>query len=287
MTSCAEVYGEDGVLVNRVTGQIPVLARHRDTVYAFPSSYKVPEYGKTYRVKVFVSASDGDKDLSDDTLETSCECRTEVVDVCVDSIFQPAHVPHASGSFQRIGVCVGNLGDKNLKNLTVMAETLDSNFAVIRKMLLYVDTLSAKSHREVLSPASYQVPAYKGIYFIQAYVSRVSGDANVSNDTIRDVFEIMLDDAVEAHGQSGWSLGQNIPNPAADRTLVPVSLPEAGAVRLQVFAADGRLLYRGELELPFGKSLLPLETGGYAAGVYFYSVEYRGERKVRKMQVLQ
>ena len=56
-------------------------------------------------------------------------------------------------------------------------------------------------------------------------------------------------------------------------------------MRLQLFAADGRLLYRGELELPSGKSLLPLETGRYASGVYFYSVEYKGERKVRKMVV--
>ena len=31
--------------------------------------------------------------------------------------------------------------------------------------------------------------------------------------------------------------------------------------------------------------LLTIETDGYAAGVYYYSVEYRGERKVRKMIV--
>ena len=82
-----------------------------------------------------------------------------------------------------------------------------------------------------------------------------------------------------------WQLGQNIPNPATGRTLVPVSLPVPGTVRLQVFAADGRLLYRSEHAVAEGKSLLPLDLAGYAAGVYYYSVEYKGERKLRKMVV--
>ena len=85
--------------------------------------------------------------------------------------------------------------------------------------------------------------------------------------------------------KSNWQLGQNIPNPAADKTLVPVTLPMPGTVRLQVFAADGRLLYRSEHAVAEGKSLLPLDLAGYAAGVYYYSVEYKGERKVRKMVV--
>ena len=106
-----------------------------------------------------------------------------------------------------------------------------------------------------------------------------------SNDTLLCAYTCQSSDAVPTMAMENWQLGQNIPNPAAGRTLVPVTLPEAGAVRLQLFAADGRLLYRDELELPSGKSLLPLETGRYASGVYFYSVEYKGERKVRKMNV--
>ena len=82
-----------------------------------------------------------------------------------------------------------------------------------------------------------------------------------------------------------WQLGQNIPNPAAGKTMVPVTLPEPGTVRLQLFAADGRLLYRSEHAVAEGKSLLPLDLAGYAAGIYYYSVEYKGERKVRKMVV--
>ena len=39
------MYGENGALVKRISGQLPVLAMHTDTIYLFPSSFDVPEYG--------------------------------------------------------------------------------------------------------------------------------------------------------------------------------------------------------------------------------------------------
>ncbi|MBQ2488484.1 MAG: T9SS type A sorting domain-containing protein [Bacteroidales bacterium] len=281
----AEVYGEDGVLLKRLSGQLQSLPKHSGKVFSFPNPYQVPMYGDTYRVKVFVDAVDFDADWSDDTLETVFGCRMDVTDFSLDSIVQPEHVPHLSGTSRRIQVGVSNRGSTDLRNVLLYAEVLDSGFTVIRRMQCYMDTLSSGRRRMVSFPSVYQVPDSDDIYLLRIYASRVQGDADASNDTLWEVFEILHDDAVEEYVGNGWQLGQNIPNPAAGRTLVPVTLPEAGAVRLQLFAADGRLLYRGELELPSGKSLLPLETGRYASGVYFYSVEYKGERKVRKMNV--
>ncbi len=281
----AEVYGEDGVLLKRLSGQLQSLPKHSGKVFSFPNPYQVPMYGDTYRVKVYFDAVDFDADWSDDTLETVFGCRMDVTDFSLDSIVQPDRVAHLSGTSMRIQVGVSNRGSTDLKNVLLYAEVLDSGFTVIRRMQCYMDTLSSGRRRMVSFPSVYQVPDCDDIYLLRIYASRVQGDADASNDTLWEVFEILHDDAVEEYVGNGWQLGQNIPNPAAGRTLVPVTLPEAGAVRLQLFAADGRLLYRGELELPSGKSLLPLETGRYASGVYFYSVEYKGERKVRKMNV--
>ena len=137
---------------------------------------------------------------------------------------------------------------------------------------------------------------------LKAYVqsANMKPDSNPYNDTI-----LLLGAACDTSGQSlqgffagghdtvaiarteagGWQLGQNIPNPATGKVLLPVTLPEAGMVRLQIYSAEGRLLYRGEHEMPSGRNMLPVDVGGYAAGIYYYSVEYGGERKVRKMTI--
>lgn len=138
---------------------------------------------------------------------------------------------------------------------------------------------------------------------LKAYVenANMKKDSNPCNDTIvysgagcdtsgRSVLQnssANLNDTLSVRKllSENWQLGQNIPNPATGRTLVPVMLPESGTVRLQIYSAEGRLLYRGEHVMLSGRNLLTIETDGYAAGVYYYSVEYRGERKVRKMIV--
>ena len=194
-------------------------------------------------------------------------------------------VVHLSGTSRRIQVGVSNRGSTDLRNVLLYAEVLDSGFTVIRRMQCYMDTLSSGRMRVVTFPSVYQVPDCDDIYLLRIYASRVQGDADASNDTLWEVFEILHDDAVEEYVGNGWQLGQNIPNPAAGKTLVPVTLPGPGTVRLQVFAADGRLLYRSEHAVAEGKSMLPLDLAGYAAGIYYYSVEYNGERQVRKMVV--
>ena len=64
-----------------------------------------------------------------------------------------------------------------------------------------------------------------------------------------------------------------------------MTLPEPGAVRLQLYSADGRLLCSTALELFSGENLVPVEVSGYSSGVYYYSVEYKGVRKIGKMNV--
>lgn len=280
----AEMYGENGALVKRISGQLPVLAMHTDTIYLFPSSFDVPEYGETCRLKVYVTASGLDANLSDDTLDAVFACRTEVVDVCVDSLILPERRPHAAGSDQLVRVYVGNLGMDNLKNVAIHADVLDSGFNMLSQLRTSLDALPAKSRSEVVFP-SYQAPSYNGVYIVRVYVSHVSGDNNASNDTLWDIFEVLSANDVKGHVEDNWQLGQNIPNPATGRTLVPVTLPEPGAVRLQLYSADGRLLGSTALELFSGENLVPVEVSGYSSGVYYYSVEYKGVRKIGKMNV--
>ena len=181
-----------------------------------------------------------------------------------------------------------NDGNVAVRSLPVSLRLYDGERMPYDSVTCFLSYLLEKDTVDFTFSSGCKVPSGSSRCLLQVFIPSL--DSNAADDTLEVWCPIrMVTDttAVPDWKGCGWQLGQNIPNPAAGRTLVPVTLPEAGAVRLQLFAADGRLLYRCELELPSGKSLLPLETGRYASGVYFYSVEYKGERKVRKMQVVE
>lgn len=82
-----------------------------------------------------------------------------------------------------------------------------------------------------------------------------------------------------------WSMGQNIPNPAASVTRIPYNVPQSGRIVFSVMSANGQLLHREVIEAEGGRSHVELQVEGYANGIYYYSMEYQGQRIVRKMSV--
>jgi hypothetical protein len=190
------------------------------------------------------------------------------------------------GAWVHPTVKVANLlCNADANNVKVYVEVLDSagqRLDLLRENLARVPMADTV---ELVFADSLQVPDYTGKFWVRAYVEAAMYETDRSNDTLLCAYTCQSPDAVPTVAMDNWQLGQNIPNPAAGKTIVPVTLPVPGTVRLQVFAADGRLLYRSEHAVAEGKSLLPLDLAGYAAGIYYYSVEYKGERKVRKMVV--
>jgi hypothetical protein len=90
---------------------------------------------------------------------------------------------------------------------------------------------------------------------------------------------------VETLASNVFTLGQNIPNPATNSTRIDYSIPEAGEVIFYVQSASGQLLYSMTIEAISGKNSLEVNTTTLAAGVYFYSIEYKGQRLVKRMSV--
>ena len=178
-----------------------------------------------------------------------------------------------------------NTGRDSVRNIGLEVLVVDKYDTVIAHLRDTIAAIPGGDTSELAFRTRYQVPDYTGKFWVRAYVEAAMYETDRSNDTLFSFYSCQSSDAVPTMAMENWQLGQNIPNPATGRTLVPVSLPVPGTVRLQVFAADGRLLYRSEHAVAEGKSLLPLDLAGYAAGVYYYSVEYKGERKVRKMVV--
>ncbi len=283
----ALVYDQSGALADSLMGMIVLLEEGTDTLYTFHSAYRVPNADGTYTLRLHVHAPYGDTCLENNVLQRKLRSRrNDSVDLQLMSVTLSDTGVLAGGAWVRPTVKVANLlRNADANNVKVYVEVLDSagqRLDLLRENLARVPMADTVG---LVFADSLQVPDYTGKFWVRAYVEAAMYETDRSNDTLLCAYTCQSPDAVPTVAMENWQLGQNIPNPAADKTLVPVTLPMPGTVRLQVFAADGRLLYRSEHAVAEGKSLLPLDLAGYAAGVYYYSVEYKGERKVRKMVV--
>lgn len=70
---------------------------------------------------------------------------------------------------------------------------------------------------------------------------------------------------------SGFSLGQNFPNPVTASTTIPFNLEREAKVRLELFDLYGRKISTlAEGTYPAGTCFIPFEPSGYKPGTYFY-----------------
>jgi hypothetical protein len=82
---------------------------------------------------------------------------------------------------------------------------------------------------------------------------------------------------------NAFTLSQNIPNPATNSTRIDYSIPEAGEVVFHVHSITGQLLYSKTIETERGTNSIELNTSTFATGVYFYSMEYKGQKRVKQL----
>jgi hypothetical protein len=132
---------------------------------------------------------------------------------------------------------------------------------------------------------AYTVPN-AGKYYLTIYLN--SEDANVvdvysANDTV--TLERMTNVSISDKNSVSFSLEQNIPNPAKESTIINYSVPQDGEIVLRMYSANGQLLYSKQENVSFGNHRIELNLSGYAAGVYFYSMEYKGQRLVKRMSI--
>ncbi|MBP5395947.1 MAG: T9SS type A sorting domain-containing protein [Bacteroidales bacterium] len=251
-------------------------------------SLKLPDYTGKFRMRAAVSQYPMDYILTgSDTLLQYFQCRRrDTVDVALAELLYPVISEVLTGKTEvHPQVRVVNRGNVEVRNLVLSALVYDQSGSLADSLPGMILSLEAGVDTAYTFPSAYLVPDVTGSYSLVVRLAAPAGDVSEKDNELQRKLLSKKSLAVELVLKSNWQLGQNIPNPAADKTLVPVTLPMPGTVRLQVFAADGRLLYRSEHAVAEGKSLLPLDLAGYAAGVYYYSVEYKGERKVRKMVV--
>ena len=109
---------------------------------------------------------------------------------------------------------------------------------------------------------------------------------NVSGH-LRYIVDFDLPTSVETPSDDGLGL-ECIPNPASDQSVIRVTLETPGAVRLDLYDVEGRLLrVLLEDELAAGVLEMPLEREGLAPGVYFCRLSAQGKVASEKFVVME
>ena len=80
-------------------------------------------------------------------------------------------------------------------------------------------------------------------------------------------------------------LYQNEPNPAASYTNIRFSIAEAANVEFIATDVNGRVIDKRKIQASNGENSLRLSLENYSAGIYYYSIIFKGQKKTRKFIV--
>jgi hypothetical protein len=248
--------------------------------YSFKSKYKTP-WKSDYYPQIFAYLS-CDSSLVNTTTATR-EC-VDAKDLYVLSIDNPlsSSIDKAGNSVQ-VRATLGNRSDLNTftdLNITVLVE--NSQGVLIDKFTETTGMIGMSSTASHNFTHSYTVPN-DTVYYLTVYIDH--NDNYLSDDTLK-IKRTTDYTGINRTNIDVFALGQNIPNPATNTTRIDYSIPEVGEIIFHVHSITGQLLYSKTIETERGIHSLELNTSTFAAGVYFYSIEYKGQRLVKQLLVI-
>ena len=209
----------------------------------------------------------------------------DTVDLQVLSIAQPAT---DSGRVKvSPKVTVANIGNVEVQNVMLHVDVLDSAMTLLETVSEYINFINVNDTLEYAFSLTYTVPNYDGSYYLKAYADTYANETNTANDTLTAKFACKRNSTgIVSHTAADWSVGQNEPNPASATTTIPFVIPEDAEVALTIMGVNGQLLHREIVTATAGANRVTLQTGTLPSGLYYYGVEYKGQRIVRKMNVV-
>jgi hypothetical protein len=245
--------------------------------YGFDSAYTVP-WNTTYYVRVTTRLVCNSA-LANSTTEIE-EC-VDMKDLYVVSIDNPSSAADNIGSSILVRTTLRNRSDvSDFQNARIAVQVRNSQ-GVETASFAETRTIGALATVNHAFTQSYTVPN-DSVYYLTVYTDHY--DNYLSNDTLT-IKRYTSVGIAQVEETDGFALGQNIPNPANNSTRIEYAIPEAGGVIFQVHSISGQLLYSKTIEVGQGRHTLELNTSTLAAGIYFYSIEYNGQRLVKRMSV--
>jgi hypothetical protein len=248
-----------------------------DTVsYTFTNAYTVP-WNITAYVQVIASLA-CDTALVNSKDETS-EC-IDMKDLYIVSIDNPSTEKDNTGESIYVATTLSNRSDYEIFTDADITVLITNSQGEEMERFTETKTIGILATTTHTFTQPYTVPN-DTVYYLTVYTGNYDGYAY--DDTMTVKRETNNVGVYSITGLEGFRLDQNIPNPANNATRIDYSVPEAGKVIFCIQSIGGQVLYSETIETTSGKHSLKLNINNLSAGIYFYSVEYKGKRLVKRM----
>ena len=178
---------------------------------------------------------------------------------------------------------IENLGSMKAQG-AVLYIMVDSAGIEIEKITENLPDVDVQETKTFVSTQAYTVPNIEGNYTVRFNIE-MSGDIDTTNNKLSVVACAKEKLSVANINAIGWELGQNIPNPAANLAQIPYMIPQDGQISFNVMSIKGQILYTSEMQVLAGSHILDFDATSLSAGIYYYSMEYQGQRIVKKMTI--
>ncbi|MDR0604126.1 MAG: T9SS type A sorting domain-containing protein [Bacteroidales bacterium] len=248
-------------------------------VYDFKNPYQVPWKADYYlRITAYLACDSSLVNTVNETLE--CADTKDLQIVSIDNLTDSDDKAESS---VQLRVSLHNRSDYYLYNdvrINVLVEN-SQGIATTKfdEIIGSIGTLSTVSHEFT---NSYTVPN-DTVYYLTVYID--SNDIYQYNDTIK-VKRATNYTNINTTERFRFTVNQNIPNPADDHTHIDYSIPESGEVLLYVHSISGQLLYSQHIDAKRGNNSIELRTDRFSSGIYFYSMEYRGQKQIKQLIIM-
>ncbi len=272
------VYDITGAKVQTIEDTLAgVFAVNQTTTHTFAEAYEVPA-DAMYNVEVVANPMCNAGLTYTDVL-TEC---VDQSDVEVTAFINPTDDETCSSVGANIKVKVrvsNNHPDEDIQGV-VLNVVVSANNAQIANWTETLSDIASDSYIDFEFPQGFNVPA-EADYTIVAYVNSV--DSKSSNDTLS--ITKCTDLGVIDQNANAMFLGQNIPNPAKTQTVVNYQVPTEGTVVFTLTTVTGQVIYTQSQEVEAGRNSVVFNTENLAAGIYFYTMDFNGQRLTKKVTV--
>ena len=276
-----EVSNSSGAIVETIYDTLlGVLAIDSTNIHTFKTAYTVPD-DEQYNVLVSVYPI-CNATISYQNVINEC---IDLNDLVLDGILVPAD----DGQCVKIGDSFNvkvNVMNKNpnddARQVAVYASIEDNAGSILNSWTEIIDEIYADDYAEVEFQPAFTVPAIPN-FTVRAYILN-NIDINSDNDTAAPVSKC-TDLNIVDNKVNTISMRQNIPNPATGHTKVLYTVPKDGKVLFNILTVTGQILYQEETTAESGENSIEFNIEHLAAGIYFYSMTYKGHKIVKKMTI--
>jgi len=239
--------------------------------YTFPQSFTVGNI-QSYYLCAYTTLS-GDTYTQNDSSCKQIIVNPAANDVGISDILQPASA--ANPGNLAVKVVIKNFG--TITQTSIPLSYRRATTAAVNE--IWTGSLASGATTEYTFTTLTNVPSGNAFSFC-AYTN-LANDAYIHNDSICK--SVLISNGINNADEAGFWLGQNMPNPTTGITNIEYSLPNDGEVEFEIINLYGQKVYSFNKKIPAGKHLIDLNLNDFSAGIYYYTIEFKDKRLVKKM----